>query len=133
MATVVVDTCVVSFLFKRDSRAQLYRPHLTGNTLVLSFMTLAELYRWPLERGWGFKRRADLDAHLRGYLVYPFNQVLCHVWAEITHKAARKGTPIPRNDDWTAATALLYDLPLITHNRQHFEGIENLKVISEAP
>ena len=41
MSTVViVDTDVVSFLFKGDTRAQLYRPHLQGKTLALSFMTV---------------------------------------------------------------------------------------------
>jgi len=71
MATVVVDTCVVSFLFKRDSRAQLYRPHLTGNTLVISFVTLAELYRWPLERSWSLDRRDTLEEHLSDYVDTP--------------------------------------------------------------
>lgn len=49
----VVDTDVVSYLFKRDSRAEAYRPHLTGRLLVVSFMTVAELDRWALERDWG--------------------------------------------------------------------------------
>lgn len=49
---VVVDTDVVSYLFKGDSRAEAYRPHLTGNLLVVSFMTVAELDRWALERDW---------------------------------------------------------------------------------
>ena len=41
MSDVIVDTDVVSFLFKRDTRARLYRPHLPGQTLHLSFMTVA--------------------------------------------------------------------------------------------
>jgi predicted nucleic acid-binding protein len=35
-------------------------------------------------------------------------------------------------DAWIAATALLHDLPLITHNRWDFEDIRGLNVISEA-
>jgi hypothetical protein len=50
MASVVVDADVLSFLFKCDSRAEWYRPHLTGKLLVLSFMTVAELDRWALAR-----------------------------------------------------------------------------------
>jgi tRNA(fMet)-specific endonuclease VapC len=53
MATAVVDTDVVSFLFKRDSRAELYRPHLINRTLIVSFMTVAEMERWALTRKWG--------------------------------------------------------------------------------
>jgi predicted nucleic acid-binding protein len=43
VTAVVVDTCVVSFLLKNDTRAELYRPHLDVDTKVISFMTLAEL------------------------------------------------------------------------------------------
>ena len=45
---VLVDTDVVSFLLKDDTRAQAYRPLLTSKTLVLSFMTVAELYQWAI-------------------------------------------------------------------------------------
>jgi tRNA(fMet)-specific endonuclease VapC len=61
MSSAVLDTDVVSFLFKRDSRADLYRPHLVGKQLVISFMTLAEIDRWALERNWGEARRARME------------------------------------------------------------------------
>jgi predicted nucleic acid-binding protein len=61
MATVVVDTCVVSFLHKSHENAKLYQPHLEGNLKVISFMTLAELYRWAIESHWGERRKAELD------------------------------------------------------------------------
>ena len=47
--TVVVDTDVVSFLFRNDTRAARYRPYLTGRVLTISFMTLAELDQWVLD------------------------------------------------------------------------------------
>jgi len=43
--TVVVDTDVVSFLYKRDTRALLYTPYLDGKLTLISFMTIAELHR----------------------------------------------------------------------------------------
>ena len=49
----LVDTSVLSLLLKRDTRAIAYAPHLRDRVGVLSFMTLAELYRWPEERDWG--------------------------------------------------------------------------------
>jgi tRNA(fMet)-specific endonuclease VapC len=129
---VVVDTCVVSFVFKRDSRAELYRPHLDGNLLVISFMTLAELYRWPLERDWGETRRMALEQRMREYTVYPFTRDLCRQWATATDEARRNGNEIKVDDAWIAATALLYDIPLVTHNRSDFEGVPDLSVISES-
>ena len=49
MSRLVVDTDVVSFLFKNHPIAKLYDSDLRGNTLVLSFMTVAELDRWVIE------------------------------------------------------------------------------------
>jgi len=39
MKPIVVDTDVVSFLFKNDSRAQSYLPHLYDRQWFISFMT----------------------------------------------------------------------------------------------
>jgi tRNA(fMet)-specific endonuclease VapC len=44
MTGIVADTDVVSFLFKNDSRAVDYLPHLQGIVPVISFQTVAELY-----------------------------------------------------------------------------------------
>ena len=43
---VVVDTDVISMLFKRDPRCAPYVELLRGLPLVASFMTYAELYQW---------------------------------------------------------------------------------------
>jgi len=43
LTPVVVDPDVVSFLFKNDSRAQLYLPLMRNRDLLVSFMTEAEL------------------------------------------------------------------------------------------
>ena len=41
MTPVVVDTDVASFVFKNDSRAQRYLPHLQERQWLISFMTEA--------------------------------------------------------------------------------------------
>lgn len=130
MSRVVVDTDVVSFLFKRDSRSELYRPHLVGNELIISFMTLAELYRWALARNWGKPRKARLEAHLRSFAVHPFDVELCRVWAEISHGAQGHGRPIATADAWIAATAVYHGLPLVTHNKSHYAGVPELELVS---
>ncbi|MBA2446392.1 MAG: type II toxin-antitoxin system VapC family toxin [Chloroflexi bacterium] len=128
---VVVDTDVVSFLLKRDSRAELYRPHLTDRMLVISFMTVAELDRWVLARNWGERRRTALEQHLRNFVVYPFDRALCRVWAEVTVGVSRRGRQIGWADAWIAATALLHGIPLITHNAKDYRGVDRLVVVSE--
>jgi tRNA(fMet)-specific endonuclease VapC len=132
MPRVVVDTDVVSFTFKNDSRADLYAEHLAGQELVLSFMTVAELYRWAIQRSWGSQRFDALSRHVRTFLVYPFTDTLCLRWATVMDQRARSGRPIKSSDAWIEATAVEHRIPLVTHNRQDFEGIDGLSIISES-
>jgi tRNA(fMet)-specific endonuclease VapC len=60
MSRLVVDTDVVSFLFKHHPSAKLYDSELLGHALMLSFMTVAELGRWVILRRWGEARRTWL-------------------------------------------------------------------------
>lgn len=131
MAT-VVDTDVVSYVFKDDTRAALYRPHLANQIATISFMTLAELERWTLSSNWGARRREQLERHLRRYLVQHSSAELCRAWAETMDASRRAGKPLSVADAWIAATALHLRLPLVTHNRDHFIGIAGLTVISES-
>lgn len=128
---VVVDTDVVSFLFKGDTRAELYRPHLSGHLLIISPMTRAELERWALERNWDTPRREAMRTHLRRFVLAPFDEAMCIHWAEATDTARRAGRPIGSADAWVAATALHYAVPLVTHNIGDYTGVANLALISE--
>jgi tRNA(fMet)-specific endonuclease VapC len=132
MSAVVVDTDVVSFQFKRDSRAALYDPHLRGRTLVLSFMTLAELDRWSVQRQWGSARQSRLDRHLTRFVVAYADRALCRWWAEATDQARRNGRPIESADGWIAATALAAGVPLVTHNPADYGGVAGLTVVTAA-
>jgi predicted nucleic acid-binding protein len=89
MNAAVIDTDVVSMIFKGDSRALRYRGHISGRLLGISFMTLAELERWPLERNWASSRKAELTQHLTKYVVLPASRELCAKWAEVSWEARR--------------------------------------------
>jgi predicted nucleic acid-binding protein len=126
----VVDTDVVSFLYKRDTRAELYRPHLNDPPFIISFMTLAELRSWMRHRHWGPTRRQRLERYLQRYQLIYANDELCEFWAQATDSARRHGRPIGSADAWIAATALMQNVPLVTHNRSDYEGVEGLVIIS---
>jgi tRNA(fMet)-specific endonuclease VapC len=130
MNIALVDTDVVSFLFKGHSSAYLYLPDLKDRALVISFMTLAELDRWVVQSGWGAARLQRFRAYLEPYTVLPSSRELCQKWAEVTLAAESVGRRIECADAWVAATALLHGLPLITHNRADFLGVPGLTVIS---
>ncbi len=131
MAT-VIDTDVVSYLYKGDTRAELYRPHLTSPPFIISFMTLAELRSWMRQRNWGVARRRKLELYLARYVVLYANDALCERWAEATDSARRGGRPIAAADAWVAAAALQQGVPLVTHNGAHYAGVAGLTLISES-
>lgn len=47
---IVVDTDVIYYRFKGDTRAALHLPELTGKISVVSFMTIAEIFAWVDQR-----------------------------------------------------------------------------------
>ena len=116
METVLLDTDVVSFLLKGDSRAEAYVPHLQDRRLALSFMTVAELYQWAAVRNWGARRRQQLDQTLRTYLILPFDIEVCRHWGEVRAASRRQGRPISPQDAWIAASALHHRIALVTGN-----------------
>jgi tRNA(fMet)-specific endonuclease VapC len=128
--SLVVDTDVVSFIFKNDTRASLYTSHLSGHILTISFQTLAELELWALAAGWGTRQRQQLTRYLRRYVVnYPL-AVTCRRWAEVIDECRRQGRPIAAADAWIAATALLLDVPLVTNNARDYAGVSGLTIIA---
>jgi tRNA(fMet)-specific endonuclease VapC len=130
MNAAIVDTDVVSMLFKGDTRALAYRSHVAGRLLGISFMTLAELDRWSLERDWGQGRKLELAQYLARYTVLPVSRELCAKWAEVAFGAKRKGRPIQTADAWIAASALHYQVPLITNNRDDYSSVDGLALLS---
>jgi tRNA(fMet)-specific endonuclease VapC len=134
MPYVVVDTCVLSYLYSGHDPAEAYHPHVADITKVISFMTLAELHYGTLKNGWGKPRRKRLLQHVtHEYVVFPFDRALCLQWARVRDRTERIGRKLRHADSWIAATAMLYDIPLVTHNRSHFEVLgSDLNVISES-
>ena len=134
MATdlVVVDTNVVSYIFKKDTRGEIYQRALNGKLLMMAAQTLAELELMPLVNNWGKGRHADLRTYLKKYVFIEATEAVCLIWAEIQANAIRKGRPISVGDAWIAATALAYEVPLVTHNPSDFKSISGLTLVTKA-
>ena len=69
---VVVDTDVVSFLFKAHSLAPAYQAILAGRSLAVSLITLAEIEYGMEAKNWGASRRELMRRFLARFaLVLP--------------------------------------------------------------
>ena len=93
-------------------------------------MTIAELYQWAFVHNWGERRLRELEQTFHNYTVFLANMKLCHLWADVRTRCRKAGRPISPQDAWIAATALQYNIPLVTHNPDDFEPIEKLDIIT---
>lgn len=93
-------------------------------------MTFAELRRWELQSNWGEVKTAKFELLLSDFGVIYADEKLCNIWASTTNESKKKGHQISTADAWIAATALMFDIPLLTNNRKDFAFIDGLLILS---
>jgi len=133
MDVILLDTNIVSFLLKKDSRANLYAPYLQGRIQAISLMTVAEFYQWAAIRHWGEPRILGMEHMLKKYIILPINLDLCRRWGGVRAQCRAAGKPISPQDAWIATTALHYHLPLVTHNPSDFEIVAGIDILTILP
>ncbi len=130
MSAILVDTDVVGLLFSNDPDSEAYAGEIAGQVALVSFQTVAEVERWTVLRGWPPERCAWMHMYLERYTVIPSSPDLCRRWAEVLAAGEEMGHPVTYGDAWIAATALLYRVPLLTHNAARYRGIPALEAIT---
>ena len=126
----MLDTNVVSYLMRGDSMAEMYKPLVQGQLLSISFITVGELYFGAEKDGWGEKRRRELEATLKNFVVVPYDHEIARCYGRLVAERQRKGNAISANDAWIAACAVRHAAALITHNASDFEDIAGLRIIT---
>lgn len=127
---VVVDTSVVSYIFKDDHIGRYYEEQVKIRRTFISFQTLEELRFGVAKRNWGEKQENALYKHLEQYQVVWPNRELVGICAALRVERERAGKPLATADAWIAATAILLDCPLVSHDHG-FRNIPNLKLIQK--
>jgi tRNA(fMet)-specific endonuclease VapC len=131
MNVAVVDTNVVSYIFNQHSLGVPYEVRLNGFVLLIAAQTLEELRYGSFKANWGSSRLAKLESFLKSFRTVHTTDSICTKCAEIRVQASQKGFVLDLADAWIAATALTLGVPLVTHNKKHFDFLENLTLISE--
>ena len=128
----LLDTSVlISFLRGRLSDERFTRPR-GGRVLYASIISHGELARGA------YRARSDADRELRltqftslllGKLdgVLPVTSQIADAYGQVAAGLDAIGQPLPVNDIWIAATALVHDLILVSEDR-HFARVPGLKV-----
>ena len=69
MAVRLLDTNIVSYNMRSHSLGALYRSHLAGHVLAVSFQTVAELIYGGAMAGWNHAKWAKLERTLSALMV----------------------------------------------------------------
>ena len=117
----LVDSDYVVDYLKGRSAAVTLLDDLFSDGLAISIITFAEVYEM-------------LEGHPRRYLVLfnvdvlGINETIAKEFARIRGDLRARGELLPHPDVFIAATALYYDLTLLTRNIKHFERISDLSL-----
>ena len=111
----------------RESLQETVDPYLEpAGSVAISFQTLAELLIWTTSPTLPAHYRRQVVDFIASAVVLHSNDEVTRHFAEIVRRRRNAGRPENVKDAWIAATALAYDLPLITFDRRGFNDIPDL-------
>lgn len=117
---------VIDFLKGRTEATALFGQLYDGG-MAMSIMTFAEVYEGIYYGRDQMKHDAGFRALCRAMRVLGVNRSIARRYARIRGDLRARGLLIPQPDTLIAATALHYDLILVTRNLRDFQRIPNLK------
>ena len=124
----LLDTNAIS-VWARRGNAGLAERVLAVSPSELCTSVLVEhelLFGFALKPG---MRIEEPVRHLLGLIqILPFDSAAAALAAQVRSRLSQKGTPIGPYDILIAATALVHDLSLVTHNVREFQRVEGLRV-----
>jgi len=126
---VLVDTNVASYRFRQSPDFSPFRPLLEGRIGAISVITYGECLYGARAAGWLESRVSDYDAHLRKYLILPIDRDVVLAYAKVGGDLSRSGIGLSDNDLWIAASAIRYDLQLLT-NDTDFKRVKGLRLLT---
>jgi tRNA(fMet)-specific endonuclease VapC len=124
-ARLVVDTSIfIDYLRAKDKkRTDLYKiPN--SIRIYISSVTLYELLMGATDE----EKRNDVRLLTEDTIVLPFDDSVSIRASEIYHDLRKANKMIEFRDIFIAATCLIYNLPIRTTNKNHFQRIKGLKI-----
>jgi tRNA(fMet)-specific endonuclease VapC len=105
---------------------------LAPSGICTNIISVAELYEGVYDsRNYEDSLNA-LETFLEGITVLPIDQDVCRIFGRERNKLRKHGNIIGDFDLLIASICLRHNLTLLTNNKEHFERIDSLKIISLA-
>jgi tRNA(fMet)-specific endonuclease VapC len=126
----------VSFLLDTDTcsaflkgQANVFNRFLQhAGHLYISTVSVAELHTWAYRRGAPPGRMAALEGFLTDIVVRAVDLDVARECGRIRAGLLDGGRPVATTDLLIAATAMVHDLTVVTHNVRHYEPVVGLRV-----
>lgn len=123
----LVDTNVCSdFLRRRGEAGQRFLDH--AGELAVSVITVGELRTWAYRRRAKGSLQAGIDSLLTQVAVLPIDMDVADRFGQLRASLFDAGRPTPELDLLIAATAIVHDLTLVTHNTRDFADIPGVRL-----
>lgn len=119
------DTCV--FLLKGAPEVEQQRLRVGVDTVAISVITQAELTFGAYHSQRVQSNRERVATFCAGLTVLPLSPEVVDTFGRLKADLIRAGQPLEDFDALIAATALAYDLTLVTGNEEHFGRVSNLR------
>jgi len=123
--SVALDTNIVIDFLK--GKKNFSEKLLQYDSLYLPVTVVGELLFGAINSTNKEKQVAICRNFLKHCKILDINFLTAEKYAEVRKQLKDKGTPIPENDIWIAATCIFYNIPIITDDK-HFYFINNLKI-----
>ncbi len=122
----VVDTTIFIEFLRATDRSKTTLASLSSDAvLFVSAVTVFELFSGASDEA----KYADVHKLLNEVLVLPVNAEVGEKSGEIFRQLRSSGQMIEATDILIAATALIYDIPVLTLNKRHFERVQGLALV----
>jgi tRNA(fMet)-specific endonuclease VapC len=118
------DHCVAILRGKLDLRGKI----VAEEALAVTAISVGELMHGARRSKHPDDNLARLDVLLATLTILPFDEFAARRFGALKASLENDGQPLHDLDLQIAGIALENDLPLLTHNRKHFERIEKLKL-----
>ena len=125
----LLDTNIIIGLLKNEEKIVQYIKSCPK--VFISATVLGELYFGAFKSARTEKNFVTISQLLTNINVLNINKSTARFYGQIKNQLKRLGKPIPENDIWIAASAMQYDLTLVS-NDAHFSSIYGLKLDSPA-